>query len=247
MTKQVAKKQSTEVSTEAMDLSQWGEQEVSREDIVIPKILAMQGLSELVTSRKAQIGEFRDSVSAKLLGSIDEPMEFIPFHVQKLWIEFLPDEKGVMKFSKVTPMTRENEGKPWEEKDSTGKAILRRDRTLQFFVLRPDDLKEGLVMPYVLSFRRTSAQAGKKLYTQMYFTNKQRKLPPPAFVMKLTGKIETNNNGTYVVMDVEEGRKVNTEELMAAFEMYKVVQAGETKVDNSEFESNNTNTVSDRF
>ena len=62
MGKEVTVKKEQAVSTE-VNLGEWGIPEVMSSDILIPKILPMQPLSELVTDDKALAGEFRDSVS----------------------------------------------------------------------------------------------------------------------------------------------------------------------------------------
>ena len=78
--KAVATKSETAVSNVAHDLSAWGETEVTSKDIVIPKILCMQGLSDLVSDGKAKMGDFVDSLEGNILGDIDNPVAFVPFH-----------------------------------------------------------------------------------------------------------------------------------------------------------------------
>ena len=81
---EVVETKGTEVVNAEQDLNAWGDAPVSARDIIIPKILAMQGLSELVTDGKAKFGDFVDSVTHQVLGSIDKPLEFVPFHMTKL-------------------------------------------------------------------------------------------------------------------------------------------------------------------
>jgi hypothetical protein len=249
---EVMNKESSEVMNQEM-MAEWGDgPELSGQDIIIPKILAMQGLSDLVTSRKAVMGEFRDNVSGELLGSIDAPIPFIPFYMEKIWIESMPKEGGKFKFSGITPITRKNEDLPWEDTDDKGKVLLKRDYTMQFYVLLPSDLEQGLTLPYVISFRRTSLRAGKKLATQMYVTNRQMQLPPAGKIMNLLGKIDSNNDGSYVVMDVGTEDNTPKEYMMKALEMFKIVQSGKAKVDHSDLSSEETQAhtqgeVSDKF
>jgi hypothetical protein len=234
--KEVAKAQKQEVVV-APTMDDWGNgPELSSNDIIIPKILAMQGLSQLVTARKAQIGEFRNSLTGELLGSVDKPVSIVPFYLQKLWVEYVPNEKGKMKFAGITPVTMSNENLAWEDKNSQGIVTRRRDYTLQFFCLLESDLAKDVVQPYVLSFKRTSLKAGKKLATQMYVTNKQSKMAPAGKIISLEGVLDSNDDGTFVVFDISALLPTPAKYQQKALEMFKLVQSGAAKVDTSDLE-----------
>jgi len=243
MKKDVTKKPETEVAVKAT-LDDWGVPEVSSNDILIPKILVMQGLSELLAEGHAQIGEFRDSVNGDLLGSIDKPVEIIPFHCDKVWIISKKVQgQGRHDYVETVPVTRENEDWLWQEMDSDGTEI-RRDRTMNFYCLLPKHIEEGGAMPYIVSFNRTSSRNGKKLFTQMFITNRQAGKVPPAKVISLFGKREKNDQGTFIVKDVKTSRDSTVKEVNACFDLYKMVQAGKTKVDNTDVSGGS---VSDQF
>lgn len=213
---------------------EWGQDtDFSAQDMVISKILPMQGLSKLVTDRKAQLGEFRDSVNGTLMGSIDEPMEFIPFKVDKLWVKTITS-KGKTSFEGIEPITRDNENAPREEQLANGD-YLHRDYTYYVYCLLPKDVEEGQVIPYIISLKRTSIKAGKKVMTQMFVRNKMAGKTPASWVMQLTGKLTSNDKGTFVVLDVNTmHRPTSNEELSAAFDMFKLIKQGDTKIDHSD-------------
>jgi hypothetical protein len=123
----------------------------------------------------------------------------------------------------------------WEYTDNEG-VLCRRDYTMTCYCLLPSDVKEGLPMPYTISFRRTSMRAGKKLFTQMYIRNKQAGKVPPASVMELSAKREKNDQGTYMVLDIAPVRASSNEEIHACFELYKTIQGGSVRVDHSDLE-----------
>lgn len=240
MTKEVTKKQETELAT-STNLDSWGGgPEVTSNDFAIPKILVMQGLSDLVTEGVAKFGEFRDNINGELLGSIEKPMEIIPFHVEKVWVVLKKNEDGDFEYDSTIPVDRTNENWEWTGLDEDGHEV-RRDRTLNFYVLLPEEVKNGDAMPYVISFRRTSSRAGKKLMTQMYVRNRQAKKVPAAKVMNLVGRKEKNDKGTFVVLDVKVSRESTSEEVASAFEFFKLIQEGKGKVDNSDLEVQKTN------
>ena len=229
----VTKSKGTDLSTES-DLEGWGEAPaVDADDIVIPKILAMQGLSQLVADGVAKYGEFRDSVDHKLIGSCDEPFEFIPLHMEKVWIVFKKVD-GKETFDTIIPVTAENRTAALNE---TVQGVgIRRDLTYNFYVLLPGELKDGGAIPYLISFRRTSSKAGKVLATQMYMKNRAIGKSPAAKVMKLIGNKTKNDFGNFVVMDVTSGRDANADEQQVALDWYKTINKSKTKVDNSDFD-----------
>lgn len=242
MTTEVAKKENTELTT-ANDMSGWGqEQEIGSKDFMISKILAMQGMSKFVTSRKAQIGEFRDSSTGELLGNIDEGLEIIPFHVDRLWV-VQKQVNGKFEYSHVEPITAQNENRQWEEKGPHG--TVRNIWTYTFYVVLPQDVEVGVPKPYTISFRSTSVKAGKKLMTQMFVTNKQMGKTPAHFVMKVNGVVKDNDKGTFVVLDAARGREATAEELTCAFELYKTVKAGGVKADHKDEDVSPSNFVQD--
>ncbi len=216
----------------AANLAEWGDHSVSLKDFVIPKIRAMQPMSEMVTQGDAKIGDFRVTGSPKHYGSIDQGLEFIPFKLEKVWHIF-KSVNNDMKFSHVEPVTVENENLPWEY--DVGGVKHRRDYTMNFYVLLAEDLKAGeATLPHVLSFKRTSIKAGKQLYTQMYIQNRTVGLPPAAFVMKLGGKKVTNNKGTFISLTVSPVRKASSDELNSALQWFKTFGNATVVVDNSD-------------
>lgn len=217
-----------------LDMSEWdvGSQHLGQ-DIVIPKILPMQGQSQLVTDMKAQVGEFRDSVSGAKLGSIAEPFEIIPFHVDKVWdilVEKTSD-KGEKQFEyeRSEPIIENpmqpgyNDNLEWTgEEDGTP---IKRVRRMNFYCLLPGEIASGGAIPYVMSFKSTSFREGKKMFSQMYLRNLKAKLPPPAFAFKLAGIKAKNDRGqTYIVPTVELGRRTTEAEIAECLEWYKTIK-----------------------
>ena len=233
MTKQLTKKQETKVAAyESTDA--WGnDTDFSAQDMVISKILPMQGLSKLVTEGKAMMGDFCDSVNGTKLGSIDQPLDFIPFKVDKMWVKTITS-KGKTTFDGIDPITRANESAPKEEQLPNGD-FLHRDYTYYVYCLLPKDLEEGNMVPYILSFKRTSVRAGKKVMTQMFVRNKMANKTPASWVMQLSGARQSNDKGTYIVVDVNTmHRETTKEELNMAFEMFNMIKEGDSKIDHSD-------------
>ncbi len=226
----------------------WGQEEkLSTREILISKLLAMQGLSKLVIERKAVIGEYRDSVTGELLGGIDdkEPLQFIPVKKITLWTVNMM-VNGKAKFYGIDPDEKQFEYRhqlpKWteEKKDpKTGKMeTFKYFYTIQVFVLLPKDLEMGNPKPYTLSFRSKSLRGGQTLVTQMHQTNANQGLSPSAFVMNLDGKMDSNDNGSFVVLGCSLGRKTTDDELQVAYDLWCTLRDSmeDFKVDNSDLE-----------
>ncbi len=236
MSKEVAVKESHLPSNEI--LAEWGAPQMSSQDIVLPKILPMQGSSVLVAARKAMIGEFRDSLSGAKLGTIDEPIEVIPFYLEKAWDILEQQADGQFKWARSVPVVENpmdkdyNDNWKWEA-EADGKKI-KNVRRFNFYCLLPSEVADGSALPYVLSFKSTSIKEGKKLFTQMYVKNVKAGMPPAAFTVNIGGKMTTNDKGTFVVINYSPGRKTSDKELAECLQWIKTIRSGKVKVDESD-------------
>jgi hypothetical protein len=237
MSKEVAVKESN-LPTSAQINNEWGSPQMSAQDIVLPKILPMQGSSVMVANRKAMIGEFRDSLSGVKLGTIDEPLEVIPFYMEKTWDILEQQQDGQFKWARSVAVVENpssegyNDNWKWED-EANGKKI-KNVRRFNFYCLLPKEVEDGSALPYVLSFKSTSIKEGKKLYTQMYVKNVKAGMPPAAYSVQIGGKMTTNDKGTFVVINYSPGRKTTDKELAECLQWIRTIRAGKTQVDSSD-------------
>lgn len=223
-------------ATEApVDLAAWGLEDMSAKDIMIPKIFIMQAMSKQVTAGDAKFGEFRDSLNNNILSDGKTPIEFVPFLRERCYV-IMREEKGQYKFKTTVPITPANEDWDFEAVDEDG-ARLKRYRTQSFYALLVKDIKEGSAIPHMISFRSSSSKAGQKLTTTMYVKNIAAKKSPAAMVMELSANKQTNEKGTFMVLDVKEKRPSTTEEVAECFSWVKTIMGGKVKVDHSDLEN----------
>lgn len=211
-------------------------------DLLISKILLMQGMSKLVGAEKASSGDMIDSISNAKLGNKESPIEVIPFHMMKTWVIF-EEFNSKLEYKEVVPFNETNADWKWDAVINGVK--VRRDKSLNYYVLLPHEIKEGMFMPYVVSFRRTSYQAGQKLET---WRTKFRMFNKPIFskTFKLLAVKESNDKGTFNRFDVEVMRDTMPEEIKAVNQWRELVKAPHARVDDSEFKEDvSTNMVSD--
>lgn len=219
---QLTKKQGTEVG-QAMDLSGWENEEISSSDIIIPSILAMQGLSEFVTDGKAKFGDFVNSLTEEVVGSISKPFEFIPFYLDKT-LKISKEINGKYELDRVEKLTPANENLPWEDVEAGAK--IKREKVYTAFGIIP-----GSPLPCLIRFKGKSVKTGKKLATQMYAINMTtKKLPPCASVMSISGKKEQNDKGTFVVLDASVKGESTKEQIAECAKWISIVKQGAVKV-----------------
>lgn len=237
MSSEVAVKGTTALSTET--LNEWGAPQVSQQDIIIPKILVMQGLSVAVAEGRAQMGEFRDSLNNTLMGRFDtDPVHVIPFYIEKTWDILEEQEDGSFKWTRSVPVV-ENPASPdyndnWKWEAEVGGQKIKNVRRFNYYVLLPSEVESGASIPYIFSFKSTSIKEGKKLYTQMYLRNIKAGLPPAAFTIKLGGARQKNDKGIFIVPSFELDRKSTQEELAECLSWIKMIKGGKVKVDESD-------------
>ena len=198
----------------------FGDGGYSSQDVIIPKVLVMQGLSNLVMEGKAKFGDLVDNQTQTVIGNVDDaPIEFIPFHLEKIWI--VSKKNGnKYEFSHIDPVTIGNENRQWEEvRDG---AEWKNEKSFNFYSILPSDP----TIPYIIQFKGTSQRTGKELATQMYVKNKASGLMPPSKTMTLKGSKISNDKGTYIVLKTEIARDTAVDELGTCLEWYKAVHTG---------------------
>lgn len=233
MSKEVVKKEEKNQIAE-MTAQDWGgSQSFTQNDIVIPKILPLQFMSEKVKDKLGDYGDFRDTLNNEKFGDVETPFEVIPFFVHKKWIEYdvVTNKSGAKKreYRGVVSIDHSNDGLPYVDADG----MVERDRCVDVYVVVPKQVEEGNSFPYVLSFRRTSLKAGNKIITQI-LRNERMNKPPCAVTMMISGKSVQNDNGEFIVQDVQVGKPATQEQIADAFSWYKIVSKGETKLDESD-------------
>ena len=225
-----------EEETTALQTSEYGNlmdnDQVDTRDLLLPRVLLMQGLSKFVADDKARMGEFRDSLEAKKLGGKDEPMSFIPFHSFKTWVIF-KDTKGKLEYAETVPFTPDNMN--WLREEVQGGVTVKRFQAINYYVLLPSEIEAGEAFPYVLSFRSTSYKAGRKLET---FKVKYKAIGKPLawrnFLLSTT--LQENEKGKFYVMDVATGDVTKKEHLEAVSKWKDIISNANVRIDETDSE-----------
>lgn len=216
-------------------------------DIIIPKVLLMQGLSDFVAKRQANLGDIVRSTTGEKLGNPEKPVEFIPLSFPQSYWVIEQKINGKFKYKTTVPRDAKNSGDEWtfwsdqngnEVSKSTLNAIeSRRVQRLACYALLPSDIEAELaekkkaengempdlskaLTPVLLSFRSLSFKAGKEVVT--FFTQAASfKTQAWRYVLKLTCHHEQNDKGQFYLLGVDRNKPpVVKEELLPVVEYW---------------------------
>ena len=218
----------------------WGSEEIDNEDIVLPKLLLMQAMSEAVSEKEtAEAGDIIKSTSEQVVGGREKPVKIIPLSCFKTWVLSMKDGSRYA-FKSVEPSTPANINRALEWTDELGNE-WRADKALNFYVLLPEEITaasngEGACIPCLVSFRRTSYMAGRKLASGMkesQFLNQ----PAASRVYELRANKRTNDLGTFYVYDVGTAGKATVEQVTFAKQWFDSLKTAKVKIDAVEDEA----------
>jgi len=192
-----------------------GFDEVDKEDLKIPRLAILQGLSQIVVEGKARMGQLANSLTKEVFS---ESVEFIPLFMFKTRAKF-EKGRGLVMFSRdnvtVTMAieefaeyqdrpVEEVPGANWEGDNSPTFNLV-----YNFPVLLVGRLNE---FPISISLMKTATKAAKGLLSMARFSGEDMF----ARVYTIKTKIEQNENGTYAVPVLELARRATDEEYIAA-------------------------------
>lgn len=216
-------------------------------DLLIPRLLIGQAMSECVQKERVGMGKIYRSTSLESVGGKGTPLEVIPLYHNKTWV--ISEKKpgaARYEFRSIEAFTGENQDLPWDWKE--GGSEWKRTKNLNFFVLLPSDIDKDTIarravaesgdlpdmdaalLPCFISFQSTSFNVGKKLVT--HFANASDfGLPPFVNSFMLDTESEKNDKGTFYVLTVNKGTKTDPSHLPVCKKWYDIVSKQRVKVD----------------
>lgn len=257
MSKEVAKKEATEVTTFT---PHQGAEEILSKDVILPQIYLMQDTSDFVkekmkdpTGKRLEAGNFIRSTDKMIVGSEEKPFEFIPLTYQNIWRIEEKSPGGRFEFRRYEPRTAKNEDLPWNYTENGTE--WKRIKAMNLIALMPDQLDSFhkeiaraqaageipdinlMVTPVSIQIRSTSfAKAGKAVATHFAKAKSmaQYGAKAHAFVMAMACTREKNEQGSFYVMQAHQTRKATKVEMEEAERWYQTVSTQAVKVHSDE-------------
>lgn len=259
-TKEVVKKKTAVPAT--MNELAMGEatgEQIIASDMPIPRILCMQGTSELVGARKAQIGDIVRSTSAEKIGEPGQPFSIIPLTYTSKWMnqEYQKGSTPPWQFRGMEPRTSLNQDSPLEfEKNGT---TWRRMKVIELFGIIPADIEADIaarravqeqgilpdlnqaLMPVCLTFQSTGFKAGKEIVNH-FSRCRQFGVKPYAYTLTIDSEERKKESNTWYVFKVNaKATPTAPDALTVANSWYEMIAeriaAGDINVDEADPET----------
>lgn len=207
----------------------WDAPALTQRDVIIPSLLLLQPMSPQVTDSKNKFGDIIETLNGEVLGDMNGGFDLVPFKLVKLFVVRKNNEDK--DFVMTVPLTPENESLPYEDEmeiDGRVEKILR-DRVLKFYVLLRSELETGTAIPYTVSFKRSSHQAGQKLVTQMFIKNVNANKTPASTMIRLSAIKKTKDTKTWAAFDVQTAGVTDDAYIAEAFRWLELINGGKVK------------------
>jgi hypothetical protein len=231
----VVKKEENAVALTAMNTAEmeaWGSDVSDSTELLIPKAILMQAVSELVQDRTCSSGDIIRSTDKKILfdSSDDKPLLIIPFSMTRTWLENKYDD-GMYRWDHERPWTAENANDPWEYELNGEK--WKRQKAYNFYALLRDETDPTALPIIKLQFKSGSIKAGKVLadfFARLQLTNRARKaagktmLVPACNQWKLSSKMMEGDKNKYQAFVVEMGPETPKELIEQAATWYMMMK-----------------------
>lgn len=246
MNTQVAKKSKEESNLPAQfAAANWGNTELSAADMLMPRVLLMQGSSDLVKNKRTKaVGDMIDSVShVTLLSAKDalagKTIEMVPLHAYKTWIiNKLDPQTKKFKYFSQEPMLPGEDKLPWDfqvyNEQTRQQDVFKRIYRINVYALIKSQIGTEDCIPYLVSFQVFALNEGKKLTT--HFMKAARNNKPPFCKTFLLGSAgATSKSGdTFEIFKADLGADFPMSEWNVPYKWYNEIRAGKVKADDEE-------------
>jgi len=169
--------------------------QISLSDLQIPRVMAMQQLSQQVSEGTASIGDFVASDDGTILGSIKAPLEFIPLFCKKTYRVSNEETKEFISFEQY------DYDRPYKQ-ERNGINIIN-TLVYNFYCILP----KFPTMPYIIAFKGMSKNAGATLFTKTEISMRMARLDPWERIFELTGVHIKEKNKNYVQLSYTNSKK----------------------------------------
>ena len=219
MKKELKVNESTSIVVkEEVNMSEWGDVTIEQKDLVLPKILVQQSMSEAVKQKKAEEGELLNTLTDENLGTSIELLPF--FKRESVVIEKYNGKKFA--FDKIIPY--DGKSRPFEEEINGVR--YKNSHQYEIFAITKD-----LGIPHILSFKGTSNKIGRQLVTLMYVSNPAESLTPAGKWITYGSKQEVSKDGDqYFVSAFTVSKKSTPEEVASCLKWIKVLKESSFEV-----------------
>lgn len=189
---------------------------LSIEDLNIPRLLLMHNSSDLVGSGEAKLGDIVNSQTNEIVGGIDKPVEILPLHLYKtIRITDVSGGAGRGKWLRDEAVTLANTHLIKLRRGKENGVDVTYDLCMNYYVLLNKDIESGLIMPAIVTFKKSSLRTGQQIASNT-LTFKMAGKPSYAYSTLLSSKKEKMESAVYAVFKCIPGKATSAAGLEAA-------------------------------
>jgi len=229
-----AKKEESSIRVSGAGGTPLGFEDTDMNDVQLPRVAVLQGLSKIVTEGKGKVGELANSLTKEVYGN---ELMFIPLFAFKSRVKFQLAKGAVCMSLNAINCSYNTDGShqvaddclgcvdtQWPAEGEGAKEGPPCSLVYNFPVLNANNLKE---FPVSISCMRTGTKAAKKLLSMARITGED------FFARKyrMVTKKASSDKGEYFIADFELAGKVTDEEYTAALTWFKTLRQKSISVD----------------
>ena len=225
-----------EVTTALNNASLAGSEEADAGDIIVPRILLMQGTSKLVPDTFQQ-GDIIQSLDEERLGGRGEPVEIVPFALKKTWEEF---EKGdESKWIGSYAWNASNNDLEWQFVNENGAECFRQ-RQYTFYCFIASEMG-AFPIPCLIGFRSSSGfKEGKKIASH-FSVMKGQNLPGHNVAWSIDSATVKDGGKSFQKFAVKKVRETTAKEIEVCNKWLGIISNAGTNIkEHSENEATST-------
>lgn len=222
----VAVKEETSLALPADVRGDWGNEDLEAKDVLIPRILLAQQMSEAVSENDIKPGQFYRSTDKKVYGGGKTSFSCLVIKQFKNWV--IEVKKGDrFEFEKTLPYNPVDASLPWDFSEEG--QTKRRNECFNFYVISLADIEAKEVFPSLLSFRRTQVSCAKAIISYMTLMKSYR-APSCSYVLDFTSTLKENDLGRFYIPEMKKGRQATVEEITICKQWFDAISHGNVKI-----------------
>lgn len=197
-------------------------------DAKIATLLLMQPASDMVSGSKAKLGDIVRNEDETVIAGLDKPLEVIPLYKFET-VRFYNATDG--KFVGEVPYVA---GTKVDREGVENGIPVRKYRTINFFFLLPEDVKNGGYFPVLMRFKSTALRAAEDLASFVYKKKFFGKLPYDFTSAFEVERRKNEKNQNWATLKFKAGRPTTDQEKAIAKQMVTLINAKRYQVVDAE-------------
>lgn len=205
---------------------------IDPKDMLIPRLLIMQGLSKYVAEERAQSGEIVNSVTAEVLGGKGKWLKFVPLTTYKT-VRMYEIVDGKKKLSSEENWNATKHANLQWDQVIDGKPF-RAVECLYFYLFLEKDLENPSGLPYLARYESTQKSQAKKLITHFMQMDMMGVEPYFGTLEITTQKTQNKEGQPFYIPDFKPSGTTDAKHAKKLSDWVDLITKNQVQIDDSE-------------